>query len=194
MHFAPNPRATRSGATEHTAATAGRRTARSHRRRSDRRGSRHRHPTCDPKTSCVNGERSGLPFDGCGARRGGARCRGDGDEDVLSQSGATGGLVRGVGLPAAPDDPGPRRGRGCVARGGGCGRVGGSWRSDQLPKGAAWALGALRTHDAVTPLRSALEHEPEAEPARQMRAALEAITEGTTTAASPPYPWDRRDG
>ena len=37
----------------------------------------------------------------------GARCAGDGHEDVLLQSGVSGGVIWGAGRPAAPDDPSP---------------------------------------------------------------------------------------
>jgi hypothetical protein len=37
----------------------------------------------------------------------GARGGGDGHEDVLLESGVAGGVIGGVVLPAAPDDPGP---------------------------------------------------------------------------------------
>jgi len=37
----------------------------------------------------------------------GARCDGDGHEEVLLQSGVAGRVIGGVGLPAAPDDAGP---------------------------------------------------------------------------------------
>ena len=37
----------------------------------------------------------------------GARCGGDGHEDVLLQTGVAGRVIGGVVLPASPDDPGP---------------------------------------------------------------------------------------
>jgi HEAT repeat protein len=57
---------------------------------------------------------------------------------------------------------------------------------------AAWSLGALRAHDAATPLRQALQHESDPATADRMRTALAAITDGDASEAWPPYPWSSR--
>ena len=63
--------------------------------------------------------------------------RGNGDRAVLLQGAVFGGVVGGAVLPAAPDDRGTRRDRGCVARGGARGRGRGRRRSGLAPRGAS---------------------------------------------------------
>ncbi len=64
-------------------------------------------PTGRPWGDCVAEHPLGGGEVGRGTRRGG-----DGDGDVLLQAGVSFGVVWGVGLPAAPDDPAPRAAEG----------------------------------------------------------------------------------